>query len=109
MMFAHATPHNSAGMKLPMKIAQLLLRFIAPDTDEITVDGVPLSQIDAAEWRTHIGWVPQMPYLFDGSIIENIKLARPNADFADVQRAAKLARADSFIANLTAGVQHARR
>ncbi len=84
-------------------IAHLLLRFIAPQSGTITVDGVPLHQLDTAAWRAKIGWVPQMPYLFDATIVENIKLANPAASRADVRRAARLAHAEAFIEALPRG------
>lgn len=86
-------------------IAHLLLRFIAPQSGVITVDGVPLHQLDMAAWRAKIGWVPQMPYLFDATIAENIKLANPAASHADVRRAARLAHAEMFIEALPHGYE----
>ena len=48
--------------------------------------------------------VPQEPYLFDGTILENIHLARQNASPADVQRAAELAQVDAFVKELPKGL-----
>ena len=59
--------------------ANLLLRFIEPDAGSILVGGVPLASIDLAAWRSHVAWVPQRPYLFHGSVADNIRLARPDA------------------------------
>jgi ATP-binding cassette subfamily C protein CydD len=79
-------------------MVQLLLRFIEPDAGRITAGGLPLADIPANLWRDQIAWVPQMPYLFQASVADNIRLARPDAPLDDVKRAAALAHADSFIA-----------
>ena len=52
-------------------IAQLLLRFIQPTSGAITVDGIPLESLDITAWRKRIAWVPQTPYLFNASILDN--------------------------------------
>ncbi|MBM4456298.1 MAG: thiol reductant ABC exporter subunit CydD [Chloroflexi bacterium] len=84
-------------------IAQLLLRFIAPTSGAIAINGLPLEGIPAAQWQKQIAWAPQMPYLFNASIGENIRLARPGASQADVMAAAQLAHAHDFIAALPLG------
>ena len=77
--------------------AQLLLTFIQPTAGNITINGIDLAHLDAASWRTQVAWVPQRPYLFADSIAANIRLARPDASLAAVQRAAEQARAAEFI------------
>jgi ABC-type multidrug transport system fused ATPase/permease subunit len=62
-----------------------------------------LAGIPAAEWQRQIAWAPQLPYLFNASIGENICLARPGASQADVMAAAQLAHAHDFIAALPQG------
>ncbi|BCJ49129.1 hypothetical protein Asp14428_06040 [Actinoplanes sp. NBRC 14428] len=71
----------------------VLLGFVAPSSGRVTVGGVPLSGVDPAAWRQRIAWVPQRPWLFAGTIRENIALGAPG----DVVEAARLAGADSFI------------
>ncbi|MBN1992017.1 MAG: thiol reductant ABC exporter subunit CydD [Anaerolineae bacterium] len=78
-------------------VANLLLRFIDPQQGSITVNGISLSALDLSGWRTQVAWVPQHPYLFPGTIAENIRLARPQADLAAVRQAAQLASAAPFI------------
>jgi ATP-binding cassette subfamily C protein CydD len=78
-------------------IADLLLGFIPPSQGEILVDGHPLEKIDLPFWRSFVTWISQKPYLFDGTIRENIQIARPNASPLEIQEAAELAQADPFI------------
>ena len=84
-------------------VAQLLLRFIEPSGGRITVNGADLAAIPADVWREQVAWVPQMPYLFAGSVADNIRLARPDAPLEDVIRAAQQAHADPFIRALPDG------
>jgi ATP-binding cassette subfamily C protein CydD len=86
-------------------IAQLLLRFIEPTHGAITVDGIPLESLDISAWRKRISWVPQTPYLFNASILDNIRLADPEASLKRVERAAQLAHADAFIQALHQGYE----
>ena len=83
--------------------AQLLLRFIEPDRGAITIDGVPLNEIDLEAWRAHVAWVPQQPHLFHGTIADNLRLARTDASEADVIAAAQAAHAHEFIRQLPQG------
>ena len=75
-------------------IAHLLLRFIDPDRGRITVAGIPLARLDLSAWRAQLAWVPQQPYLFHGTVAENIRLARPEASVAQLTEAARQAHAD---------------
>jgi ATP-binding cassette subfamily C protein CydD len=84
-------------------VAHLLLRFIEPQRGEIRVGEIPLLDVPAAVWREQVAWVPQNPYLFNTSVAENIRLARPNANMDDVIRAAQEAHAHEFIQALPQG------
>lgn len=84
-------------------LVQLLLRFIDPTEGRITVNGAPLAAFDADNWRARIAWVPQRPYLFNASVADNIRLACPGAPLDDVIRAARQARAGTFIDALPQG------
>jgi len=86
-------------------IANLLMRFIEPDSGRITVDGIPLSDIPADEWRAHIGWVPQNPYLFSDTIAANLRLAKPSAPESDLLRACERAGLTDFIRALPDGLE----
>jgi len=84
-------------------VAQLLLRFIEPTGGQITVDDVTLADLPVDVWRGQIAWVPQMPYLFNASVADNIRLARPAASMAEVIEAARQAHAHDFIQALPRG------
>jgi thiol reductant ABC exporter CydD subunit len=84
-------------------VASLLLRFIEPTGGAILVDGAPLAGLDATAWRRQVAWTPQHPHLFDASVAENIRLARPAADDAAVIAAARAANAHDFILALPDG------
>jgi ATP-binding cassette, subfamily C, bacterial CydD len=65
----------------------VLLGFVTPDRGRITVGGVDLRTVDPDAWRARIAWVPQRPYLFAGTIRENIALGAPaGADAATAAR-----------------------
>ena len=69
----------------------------------IKIDGMDLREIDLLHLRTHIGVVPQENFLFSGTIRENIAMAKPDASFADVVRAAQMSGAEEFIERLPRG------
>jgi ATP-binding cassette subfamily B protein len=78
-------------------IINLISRFYDPDSGAVTVDGVDLRSLDLAEWRKQVGIVMQSPYLFDASILDNIRYGDPTASFDRVVAAARAARAHDFI------------
>ncbi|WP_280770261.1 ABC transporter ATP-binding protein [Salipaludibacillus daqingensis] len=75
----------------------LLSRFYDPDNGVITVDGVDTSKIKRESLRKHMAFVLQDSFLFQGTIRENIRYGRLNATDEEVEEAAKLANAHSFI------------
>ncbi|MCS7259588.1 MAG: thiol reductant ABC exporter subunit CydD [Anaerolineae bacterium] len=84
-------------------VVQLLLRFIEPQQGSIYVGNVPLDSLDPTWWRMQVAWVPQLPYLLNASVADNIRLGRPDATMEEVIAAARLAHADTFIRELPAG------
>ncbi len=84
-------------------IAALLLGFIVPQSGTIKLGGSPLDSIDPDEWRARLAWVPQRPYLFYASALDNIRLGRPQATPDEVTWAARQAQADEFIRALPEG------
>jgi ATP-binding cassette, subfamily B, bacterial len=84
-------------------IFHLLLRFYDPTSGRITFDHVPLTELDPAQLRRYIALVPQDSVMFAASVRDNIRFGRPDASDAEVARAAELAHAAGFIANLPNG------
>jgi ABC-type multidrug transport system fused ATPase/permease subunit len=84
-------------------IAQLLLRFCEPQTGGILVNAAPLAGWSPEAWRQWVAWVPQTPYLFYGSVADNIRLGRPGASPEEIAWAAGQAHAHEFIAALPDG------
>jgi ATP-binding cassette, subfamily C, bacterial CydD len=84
-------------------LLNLLLGFLRPGEGSILVNGRSLAEIDAADWRRQIAWLPQRPHLFHGTVADNIRLAAPEADSNAVEQAAQLAYADGFIQKLPKG------
>jgi ABC-type multidrug transport system fused ATPase/permease subunit len=84
-------------------LASLLLRFAEPTSGIILSDGVPIDALCVADWRERLAFVPQRPYLFDASALENLRLARPSASFEEVMCAAELAGAHEFLQQLPDG------
>jgi ATP-binding cassette subfamily B protein len=84
-------------------VTRLLQRLNTSYEGMIKIDGMDLREIDLMHLRTHIGVVPQENFLFSGSIRENIAMAKPDASFSNVVRAAQLAGAEEFIELLPRG------
>ena len=84
-------------------MVQLISRFYDVKKGALKVDGTDVRDIDLQDLRAHISMVPQDPYLFHGSIRDNIAYGRPDAHFEDVLEAARAANAHEFIMKLTHG------
>ncbi|MFE5920735.1 thiol reductant ABC exporter subunit CydD [Streptomyces sp. NPDC056468] len=81
-----------------------LLGFVRPTEGRILVGGADLAELDLEGWRSRIAWVPQRPHLYAGTIAENVRLARPEANDADVRQALGHAGALEFVDALPLGV-----
>ena len=84
-------------------LLDLLLGFHQPQRGAVLVDGVSLSDLDLASWRSRIGVVNQDAYIFDDTVKANILYGRLEASDDDVIAAARLACADDFINELAQG------
>jgi subfamily B ATP-binding cassette protein MsbA len=81
----------------------LLAAFHHPRSGRILIDGFDISTFDLREYRSQIGLVLQDTFLFDGTILENIRFSRPDATIDDVHRVAKVAHCDEFIRRMPDG------
>ncbi|OQA81868.1 MAG: putative multidrug export ATP-binding/permease protein [Lentisphaerae bacterium ADurb.Bin242] len=81
-------------------IGNLLLRFYDVTEGSIRIDGRDIRAFTQDSYRANIGVVLQEPFLFSGTIHDNLTYGRPNADAEDVQRAAEMANVEEFVRKL---------
>ncbi|TNF86296.1 MAG: ATP-binding cassette domain-containing protein [Gammaproteobacteria bacterium] len=86
-------------------LLDLLQRFYDPAAGEIEIGGVPLPDMRLAELRDLVGFVPQDPALFAGTLRDNLRYGHPDADEAALARSLKLAHAAEFVAQLPDGLE----
>lgn len=86
-------------------IVNLLTRFYDIDSGQITIDGIDIRRIKRSSLRSQLGIVLQDTYLFSDTVRENIRYGRLNATDAEVEEAARLANAESFILRLPHGYE----
>jgi subfamily B ATP-binding cassette protein MsbA len=84
-------------------LVDLLLRLYDPEAGEIRVDGTNLRNVKRGSWLDHVAVVTQDPFLFAGTIRENILYGRPSASEAELLAAAHAAHVDEFVARFDAG------
>jgi ATP-binding cassette subfamily B protein len=84
-------------------LANLLVRFFDVTGGEIRIDGVPLRELALGAFRRQVGMVLQDPFLFHGTIIDNIRYGVPEAVLSDVISASRAANAHDFICRLPNG------
>ncbi|MFC4599855.1 ABC transporter ATP-binding protein [Cohnella hongkongensis] len=84
-------------------LIQLLSRFYEADSGTIAVDGRDIRTIRRESLRSHMAFVLQDSFLFEGTIRDNIRYGKPEATDEEVERAARLANAHSFIDRLPGG------
>lgn len=84
-------------------VFQLLLRFYDPQQGSILLDGVDIRRASLVALRNRVGIVPQDPVIFSTSARENIRYGAPEASDAEVEAAARAARAHEFIMDLPQG------
>jgi len=84
-------------------LANLIARFYEVEDGEVTIDGNNVASVTQQSLRRQIGIVPQDPFLFSGSLEDNIRYGNLEADHQDVVKAAKAVGAHEFIAHLDGG------
>jgi ATP-binding cassette, subfamily B, bacterial MsbA len=84
-------------------VISLIQRFYDPSAGKIAIDGQDIGRVTKSSLRGSIAYVSQQPYLFEGSIRDNIRYGRPDATDAEIEEAARLANAEDFILAQSAG------
>jgi ATP-binding cassette subfamily B protein len=92
--------HSGSGKST---LVNLICRFYDVTEGAILLDGIDIRSLPVAEYRRHIGLVLQEPFLFFGTIAENIAYGKPDADLEEVVAAARAAHAHEFILRLPHG------
>lgn len=101
--FVAIVGHSGSGKS---SVINLLIRFYQYQQGEILIDDQPLSSFREETLRQGIGLVFQEPYIFSGTMAENISLNHQHITDEQVQAAARKVHADPFIQNLAQGYQH---
>ena len=86
-------------------ILNLVLDFIQPKSGRVFVDGKDIQSVKLRDYRKHLGVVLQENFLFDGTILENIKFSNTNATFDEVKEACRIAYCDEFIEKFEKGYE----
>src|SRR5205814_2783363 len=84
-------------------LVNLLMRFMDATSGTLSANGVPITALSPDRWREYVALVPQRPYLFYGTVRENICLARPQASDNEFVQAATLSGVTAFIDELPRG------
>jgi len=93
--------HTGAGKT---SVARLVARFYEFQTGELLIDGRDIRCLHLGQYRQHIGLVPQEPFLFSGTVRDNIRYGRPEATDAAVYKAAMHISNGDWLAGLSAGL-----
>jgi ABC-type multidrug transport system fused ATPase/permease subunit len=86
--------------------AKLVARFYDPDDGAVRVDGVDLRDVRLRSYRRQLGVVLQDPFLFSGTIADNIRFARPDATDEEIAAAARAIGVDRVAARFEEGLDH---
>ncbi len=92
--------HTGAGKST---LLDLLQGFIKPTEGSICIDGADISQLSINWWRKQTAIVAQQVHLFQGTVLDNLRLGKPDASMEEIVAAARRAQADEFINQLPGG------
>lgn len=93
--------HTGSGKS---SIAKLIARFYEFQAGTLTIDGTDIRRLDLEHYRARLGIVTQTPFLFDGSVLENIRYGKPDASDAEVINAARHVGNGDWLASLPDGL-----
>ncbi|MDA8358687.1 MAG: thiol reductant ABC exporter subunit CydD [Actinomycetota bacterium] len=82
----------------------VLMGFVRPDVGSVHVGGVDLRAVACSSWRRHVAWVPQRPYLFTGTLADNLRLGAPGATDAQLGWACEQCGLAELVAELPMGL-----
>ena len=101
--------HISSGKKIALvgrsgagksTLLKLIMRFLEPGSGRISVNGADIRTIPIKDWRRRIGWVPQKPFLFNTSLLENIRFDDPQVNENSVWKVLEQVKLADFAAAL---------
>ena len=81
-------------------VLSILTRFYEHDSGSVTIDGIDIATLSKQSLRSHLGYVTQEPFLFNGTVRENLALAKRAATDAEMWAALDAAHADAFVREL---------
>lgn len=84
-------------------LLKIVLGLLPPTSGRIVVDGTPLTELQEDAWFSQVSYVSQEPYLFSGTIADNIRMGRDDASRAEIEQAGQMAGVDRFIDELSQG------
>ncbi len=94
--------HTGAGKS---SLAKLVARFYEYQGGDLFIDGRDIRTLDLQQYRRHLGLVPQIPFLFSGTVAENIRYVRPEASEAEIERIASLVGNGDWLEALPEGLR----
>ncbi|NJN66804.1 MAG: ABC transporter ATP-binding protein [Chloroflexaceae bacterium] len=94
--------HTGAGKS---SLARLLVRFYEFQGGELLIDGRDIRRLDLVSYHRQVGIVPQSPFLFTGTVADNIRYGRPGAGDAEVVRAAEAIGGGDWLRDLPRGIE----
>jgi ATP-binding cassette subfamily B protein len=94
--------HTGAGKS---SVARLIGRLYEFQGGQLLIDGHDIRRLDLQQYRQHVGFVPQEPFLFSGTVADNIRYARPEADDEEVLRAAMQISEGDWLGDLPDGLE----
>jgi len=94
--------HTGAGKS---SLVKLIMRFYEFQGGQLVIDGHDIRMLNLAQYRRQLGLVPQVPFLFTGTVAENIRYGRPDTSNAHVERVARQLGDGSWVDDLPQGLQ----
>lgn len=93
--------HTGAGKS---SVAKLITRFYEFQSGSLRIDGMDIRSLDLRAYRRHIGVVPQNPFLFSGTVLDNIRYADPSVPIGEIEALARRIGGGEWLEALPAGL-----